>query len=274
MADYLVAESARNVKYLGQTDQGGRPDGCQVMVSKGHAYVCNGFSAGLTVIDVKNPRDPKPINFLPCHPNSWSIHCQTHGDLMLVVEEFNFYKVYDNEESYYGGSISGVHSSKFGKRGEDYSAGLRVYDISDRANPRAIGFMEVEGLGLHRVWWVGDRYAYASALLDGYTDHVFIVIDIARPDEAASRSDGGGCPACGRRGRDQRISAGAWPCITPSSPTTSPTARWRDGGLTLIDVKDKTKPKLISHRNWYPPFGGGTHSALPLHRPQPRHRRR
>jgi hypothetical protein len=96
MADYLVAESARNVKYLGQTDQGGRPDGCQVMVSSGYAYVCNSFSAGLTVIDVKNPRNPKPINFLPCHPNSWSIHCQTHGDLMLVVEEFNFYKIYDN----------------------------------------------------------------------------------------------------------------------------------------------------------------------------------
>jgi hypothetical protein len=32
---------------------------------------------------------------------------------------------------------------------------------------------------------------------------------------------------------------------------------WRDGGLTLLDVKDRTQPKLISHRNWSPPFGGG-----------------
>ncbi len=39
---------------------------------------------------------------------------------------------------------------------------------------------------------------------------------------------------------------------------------WRDGGLTLLDVKDRTQPKLISHRNWSPPFGGGTHTALPL----------
>ena len=39
---------------------------------------------------------------------------------------------------------------------------------------------------------------------------------------------------------------------------------WRDGGLTILDVKDKTAPKLIAHRNWCPPFGGGTHSALPL----------
>ncbi|STV43966.1 Uncharacterized conserved protein [Klebsiella pneumoniae] len=39
---------------------------------------------------------------------------------------------------------------------------------------------------------------------------------------------------------------------------------WRDGGLTLLDVKDRTQPRLISHRNWSPPFGGGTHTALPL----------
>ena len=38
---------------------------------------------------------------------------------------------------------------------------------------------------------------------------------------------------------------------------------WRDGGLTLLDVKDRTQPRLISHRNWSPPFGGGTHTALP-----------
>jgi hypothetical protein len=72
----LVAESSHNVKFLGHSDQGGRPDGCQVMVSNGYAYICNNFSAGLTVIDVRNPRDPKPVNFLPVDPNSWSInHC-------------------------------------------------------------------------------------------------------------------------------------------------------------------------------------------------------
>ncbi|HRP30040.1 MAG TPA: hypothetical protein PLG77_16565, partial [Burkholderiaceae bacterium] len=35
-------------------------------------------------------------------------------------------------------------------------------------------------------------------------------------------------------------------------------------GLTLLDVSDRAAPRLIVHRNWSPPFGGGTHSALPL----------
>ena len=30
-------------------------------------------------------------------------------------------------------------------------------------------------------------------------------------------------------------------------------------------MKDATKPGLIVHRNLSPPFGGGTHNALPLH---------
>ena len=39
---------------------------------------------------------------------------------------------------------------------------------------------------------------------------------------------------------------------------------WRDGGLVIMDVSDRSKPKLIKHHNWSPPFGGGTHNCLPL----------
>ena len=41
-------------------------------------------------------------------------------------------------------------------------------------------------------------------------------------------------------------------------------AAWRDGGLTLLDIADPTAPKLLAWRNTDPPFGGGTHSPLPL----------
>ncbi len=32
----------------------------------------------------------------------------------------------------------------------------------------------------------------------------------------------------------------------------------------MVDVSDRTAPKLITHKMWAPPFGGGTHNALPL----------
>ena len=39
---------------------------------------------------------------------------------------------------------------------------------------------------------------------------------------------------------------------------------WRDACLAVVDVKDKANPKLLVHKVWAPPFGGGTHNALPL----------
>jgi hypothetical protein len=39
---------------------------------------------------------------------------------------------------------------------------------------------------------------------------------------------------------------------------------WRDAGMVLIDVADPKKPSLKVHRNWSPPYGGGTHNVLAL----------
>ena len=41
-------------------------------------------------------------------------------------------------------------------------------------------------------------------------------------------------------------------------------AAWRDAGMVVLDIADRAKPELIVHRNWSPPFGGGTHNCLPL----------
>lgn len=39
-----------------------------------------------------------------------------------------------------------------------------------RPSPCQIGFMPVDGGGVHRIWYTGGLWAYVSALLDGYTD--------------------------------------------------------------------------------------------------------
>ena len=41
-------------------------------------------------------------------------------------------------------------------------------------------------------------------------------------------------------------------------------AAWRDGGFTIHDMSDPAQPKLISRRNYSPPFGGGAHTPLPF----------
>ncbi len=258
----IVPESAHNIELVGHSDQGGRGDGIQVMVARGHAYVGTRVSRGINVTDVRDPRHPKPVNFVPTHPNSVSMHLQTAEDLLLHIQEADQRSLLSAQE-YYSGS-GRVDSSRFGVRGQDYAAGMTVYDIKDPANPRRIGFLEVEGLGIHRIWWIGGRYAYASALLDGFIDHILIVVDMADPTKPRE---------CGRWWiPGMNAAAGETPSWSNRHALHHAIVRddfaygsWRDGGLTILDVKDKSAPKLIAHRTWSPPFGGGTHNAVPLH---------
>ncbi|HEY5964698.1 MAG TPA: hypothetical protein VIU42_11810, partial [Xanthobacteraceae bacterium] len=98
----------RNMKLIGHTDQGGRPDGVQVMVNKGHAFVGHMFSRGFSIIDVRDPRNPKPVKYLPAPHNTWTIHLQTHGDLLLVINARDMFAApeFQDERKYYVGSHS------------------------------------------------------------------------------------------------------------------------------------------------------------------------
>jgi hypothetical protein len=222
------------------------------------------FSNGVTVIDVRDPRNPKPVNYLPAAPGTWNLHLQLADGLLLVVNAVNLFAAdaFADESAYYGRSIGEVlvdHPPP------EYRAGMAVYDLADPAAPREIGFLPVDGFGLHRIWWTGGRWAFASALLRGFSDYILVTIDLAdpaRPRLAGSwwlpgmHLDGGerpDWPADRRYALHHAIAADG---LAYGS--------WRDGGLTVHDVSDPASPRLLAHRNWSPPFGGGTHTALPL----------
>jgi hypothetical protein len=239
--------------YLGYSDQGGRPEGVQIMVADGYAYVGQGH--GLTVLDVRDPRDMKPVFYRgTAGEKTWSGHLQVHGDLLLVNEEI------DNAFFPEGQS---PRKAMFGADGEDFSAGMRIFDISDRANPREIGYFATEGCGVHRMWYDGGRYAYVSAFVDGFTDAIFLTLDLSDPAKPAEAGrwwlpgmweDGGETPAWTSR------YALHHPIVKDGYAYCS----WRDGGMVILDVHDPAKPALVSHVNWSPPFGGNTHNCLPL----------
>src|ERR1700678_3876762 len=129
----MTPDYARNMRLIGYSDQGGRCDGVQIMVQDGYAYIGHQFSNGFSVVDVRDPRDPKTVNYVKSPPGTWSIHLQAHEDLLLVINCMNLYgdPKLTNEAVYYSGSMAEKTRNARG-----YSAGIRVYDISDRPNPR------------------------------------------------------------------------------------------------------------------------------------------
>jgi len=170
-----------SLRLLGYSDQSGRPQGIQIMVRDDYAYIGQTRYGGFTIVDVTNPREPRPAGFVQTAPGALNLHLQVHENLLLVVDGANLFSVYGSSQAYYSQSMEGWSSKRFGQRGVDFMAGMRVYDISKPEEPRQIGYLEIEGLGLHRIWYDGGRYAYASALLEGYSDHILLIIDMSDP---------------------------------------------------------------------------------------------
>jgi hypothetical protein len=255
--------NAHRIRLLGHTDQGGRPDGVQVMVAKGHAYVGHMFADGIGVIDVADPRAPKPVNFIACPPNTRASHIQVHDGLLLAVNAANVWALqrYEKQGDYFGKSLA----DSFDQRDRGFAAGMRVFDLADPATPREIGFMKVDGIGLHRIWWVGGPYAYASAHFDGFIDHILVVIDMVDPTkpEIVGRW---WLPGMHRAGGETPTwpDGQRWALHHMITAGDLGYAAWRDGGLTIMDLSDPTTPKLLAHRTWAPPYAGGTHTPLPL----------
>ena len=237
-----------NIELLSHTDQGGRPDGVQVMVHKDHAFVGHMFSHGFTVLDVKDPREPRPVNHVGAVEDTWNIHLQTHGDLLFVVSEAELF-----------------FPEKYERPDSPFEAGMRIYDISNPADPREVSFFPVDGLGVHRIWYDGGRYAYLSVLLHGYSGHHLMIVDVADPAKPTE---------VGRWWIPGMWTGGGEEPTWPSERNYSlhhalvadgiAYAVWRDGGFTLLDVKDPANPSLLAHRNWSPPYDGNTHNPLPL----------
>ena len=267
-SDLPTPDFARAMRLIGHSDQGDRSDGVQIMVHRGYAYVGHMFSKGFTVIDARDARSPRAVAYVPAPSDTWNIHLQTHDDLLLVIHAKDMFAAveFQDERAYYSGAVGEkLGSASRGAPVRTWSAGMAVYDIAQGDKPHQIGFMPIEGGGIHRIWYTGGRWAYASALIDGFSDYIFLTIDMTdptRPREVGRFWLPG-----------MNIAAGESPTWLPSRryglhhaivQGDRAYAAWRDAGMVVLDVSDRAAPKLLAHRNWSPPFGGGTHNCLPL----------
>src|ERR1700759_5150839 len=131
---------ARNMRLIGHTDQGGRLDGIQIMVYRGYAYIGHAFSKGFSVIDVRDPTNPKPVNYVAAPPNTWNIHLQAHDDLLLVIhgKDLLAQAAFADEHAYYKPDTEKFQPAATKTDTGSFSAGLAVFDTSKPDAPRQI----------------------------------------------------------------------------------------------------------------------------------------
>jgi hypothetical protein len=252
----------RRIRHLSYSDQGGRPDGVQVMLNRRHLYVGNMFSDGVTILDAADPRRLKPVGFFTAGPNTRTHHLQVADDLLLLANGANIIAMqsYDNMRGYFENTLADSITNR-----KKFRSGLSIHDISRPGEMKEIAFLEMPGLGVNRLWWPGGRYAYVSAHFDGFTDHILCIVDLhelTKPEIVSKwwllgMNRAAGETSTVEKGRRVALHH----MITAGNRGYG---AWRDGGFTIHDISNPAQPKLLSHINWSPPFPGGTHTPLPL----------
>ena len=163
------------IKHVSYSDIGGRPDSIQIMSNRNHLYVGHMFSDGVTILDAGDPRRLKPVNFFTAGQYTRTHHLQSSDDLLLVANGANIVAMqsYSDQRGYFENSLADSISKR-----KPFRSGLSIHDISKPAEMRETAFLEMPGLGINRLSWMGGRYAYVSAHFDGFTDHCLCIVDL------------------------------------------------------------------------------------------------
>jgi len=207
---------------------------------------------GVDVTDVKNPKVVVQTD-LP-HAKVRSNSLDVVGDLMAVAYQ----------------------TKDWGLK----PAGMDLFDISKPEEPKLISHFDASGphsRGAHCVWFVDGEYVHLSSgapdfePIDPKDDQFYRIIDVrnpSKPEEAGRwwypgtrKGDSAPPPP-----RQPKFDAGYRTHNTNVYPQRPDRAYlgYIDGGAIILDISDKTNPKMLTNFQYSPPFNGFTHTLMPL----------
>ena len=236
----------KGLREVGYIDCSG---GGQVVVKNDVAYIGN-MSApdGTLVVDVSDPRKPKELARLGMFVGTHSHKVRVENDIMVINRERNPFQ-------------AGAPA--------DFKGGLGIYDVSKRGRPKFITNWETDGRGVHRFDFDG-RYAYISPTVKGYVGNIVVILDLVNPAKPVEvgrwwmpgtmKGDAAAPPP--RHALDKGYRAHNTN-VYKQRPDRMYLC-YIDGGMFVMDIADKSKPKMVSHWTNSPPYTGFMHTALPL----------
>ncbi len=274
---------AKRMKGIGHLDL---PGGGQVYVQGDYAFVGHMKPPhGTSVIDISNPKRPKVVTTLPLETERSHTHkVRIAGNLMITNVEQN-----ERHASRAAANITKAEASlrdTLGRKPRDAElaaelrikphqipfareflsnpyaeGGFKVWDISDKTNPRLLSYVKTHGFGVHR-FGMDENYAYISTEMEGFIGNILAIYDLKDPTNPTEVSRWW-MPG-------QHIAGGETPTWKGYKNRLHHALRYKDelwasvwnAGIRVIDIKDIRNPKVIGAYDYHPPFPEPTHTIL------------
>ena len=252
-----------NMKLLAQHTLGGfggMGEGMSMQLARGGRRVLwlahESAPKNFTAVDVTDPRAPKVITQtdLP-HARMRSNSLECSGDLMAVAYQ----------------------TSAFGLK----PAGFELFDISDPEKPRSISFFDASGphsRGCHQLWFVDGKTVHMACSdpdlkpRNPKDDQIYRIVDVSSPARPVAvgrwhlpgTMEGDDAPPPVRL--PAKFDAGFRAHNTNVYPERPDRCYlgYLDGGIMVLDIADRARPKLVSRWSNSPPYNGFAHTVLPL----------
>ena len=250
-----------NFKLLSQNNLGGfggMGEGMAVQIAKDGRRIMwlahESAPKNFTGVDVSDPRNPKVVvqTDLP-HATVRSNSLELSGDILAVAYQTQ-------------------------KKGQQ-PAGFELFDVSVPEKPKSISFFDCSGAtsrGVHQLWFCDGEYVHMAAGSPDFEasnpndDQFYRCIDVRDPSKpkevgrwwlsGTRKGDNVAPPPRHTMDKGYR----AHNCnVYPQRPDRMYLC-YLDGGMYIMDIADKSQPKVISHWTNSPPYTGFTHTAVPL----------
>jgi hypothetical protein len=228
-----------NVRAVGHSDLGGPGDGMHVQLKDGYAFVGHMGETGTTILDVRDPAEPRVVGNVPAAPNTHAHKVQIQGDLMLTNREL------------------------IPRHQPPHEAGLAIHDVSDPTRPRRIGWWPCGGLGVHRMTFWEGPLAYLSAGDDAWDQQFLVILDLSDP---TSPRELGRWWYPGQRHGEPRDWDGTWRVKLHHAIVRDGFAYggYWDKGVVILDVRDPSAPSLVGSLDLGHDVAQATHTFCPL----------
>ena len=210
-----------------------------------------------TGVDVSDPRAPR----------------------VVVQTELPHAKMRSNSLDVVGDTLAVAYQTS--QRGAK-PAGFDLFDVSTPEKPALISHFDCSGphsRGVHVLWFVDGETVHMSSGAPDFQprnpldDQFYRIVDVrnrARPAELGrwwlpGTREGDAAPPPQRL--ERKFDSGFRAHNTNVFPARADRCYlgYIDGGAMILDIADKSRPKLVAHWRHSPPYHGFTHTVLPLH---------